>query len=208
MENDSNNEVRAIRRTPANSVSLPLKHGFDLFWIIAICRQSLDLQGYRIAHPWLLQNINSTHKCKHTNTKKQNRILRLYSEGETREHKAQGGECSAEGRVGGTESSSRSSSKSKPCKVRRGSRLEYYQGRETDHIKKTLSAEKVDRFYNLFQEWGKGPWGRPPIHAEVIEESSTDCTRRPQSSKVGCETAHLGKNYIFQKETFCRNVLF
>ena len=84
----------------------------------------------------------------------------------------------------------------------------HYQGRETDHIKKTLAAKKVDTFYNLFQEWGKGPWGRPPIHAEVIEESSTDCTRRPQSSKVGCESAHLGINYIFQKETFCRNVLF
>ena len=178
-----------------------------MIWIIWICWQSLDLQGYKISQTWHLQNINT--QCKHTDTKKQNRILRLYSEGETREHKAQGGECSAEGRVGGTESSSRSSSTSKPCKVRGGSRLEYTikEGKmiiSNQHYPR----KKVDKFYNLFQEWGKGPWGRPPIHAEVIEESSTDCTRRPQSSEVGCETAHLGMNYIFQKETFCRNVLF
>ena len=84
----------------------------------------------------------------------------------------------------------------------------HYQGRETDHIKKTLSAEKVDRFYNLFQEWGKGPWGWPLIPAEVIEESTTDCTRRPQSSKVGCESAHLGIKLSFSKRNFLQKCPF
>ena len=145
-------------------------------------------------------------KHQHTNTEKQNCIL---SKGETREHKAQGGECSAEGRVGGTESSFCSSSKSKPRNVRGGSRLEYTIKEGKLIISKNIIlGKKLIDFTIFFQEWGKGPWGRPPIHAEVIEESSTDCTRRPQSSKVGCESAHLGINYIFQKETFCRNVLF
>ena len=203
MENDSNNEVRAIRRTPANSVSLPLKHGFDLFWIIAICQQSLDLQGYKIAQPWLLQNINT--QCKHTDTKKQNRILKVRQENiKLREENAALREELEE-------------LKALLALHQNPSLARWEEGRGWNTLsrkgnwsyqKKLYPRKKVDTFYNLFQEWGKGPWGRPPIHAEVIEESSTDCTRRPQSSKVGCESAHLGINYIFQKETFCRNVLF
>ena len=176
-----------------------------MIWIIWICWQSLDLQGYKISQTWHLQNINT--QCKHTDTKKQNRILRLYSEGETREHKAQGGECSAEGRVGGTESSSRSSSKSKPCKVRGGSRLGYtIKEGELFISKKTLSAEKswyILQFIPGMRKRTMRPaphscWGHRRVLHRLYQKTS--------EFKGGLWNCTFGDKLYFSKRNFLQKI--
>ena len=49
--------------------------------------------------------------------------------------------------------------------------------------------------YLCFQEWGEEQRGQLLLHADFLKESTTDCTRGPQSSKVEkCE--HVLFNYL------------